>query len=79
MLAEDRLVWIDLEMTGLSDNDRIIEIASVVTDQSLEIVAVGPNIVIHQSDDIMGAMGSWCRKQHAKIGSRCRYPPNMKI
>ena len=66
---KSNLVWIDLEMTGLSpENDRIIEIASVVTDIHLEIVAEGPELVIHQSDERLAAMDDWNQKTHGESG-----------
>ena len=68
MVSERRLVWIDLEMTGLTDTDTIIEIATVVTDTSLMIVAEGPNCVVHQPDLALEAMGPWCQRQHAQSG-----------
>lgn len=65
----NNLIWIDLEMTGLdTQKDFIIEIATVVTDAQLNILAEGPVIAIHQSDDIMNAMDEWNTKQHAKSG-----------
>ena len=65
----NNLIWIDLEMTGLdTQKDYIIEIATVVTDAQLNILAEGPVIAIHQSDDIMNAMDEWNTKQHAKSG-----------
>lgn len=65
----NNLIWIDLEMTGLdTQNDYIIEIATVVTDAQLNIVAEGPVLAIHQSDEIMNAMDEWNTKQHAKSG-----------
>ena len=49
-----RLIWIDLEMTGLdTDNDTILEIATVVTESNLELVSEGPNYAIHQDDEIL--------------------------
>jgi len=63
------LVWLDLEMTGLSvQKDHIIEIAMVVTDDQLNEVAVGPNLVIHQSDAVLASMNEWCVKQHGLSG-----------
>ncbi len=68
-MAEDNLIWIDLEMTGLDpDNDRIIEIATVVTDASLEILAEGPVMAIHQDDDRLAGMDEWNRRQHGRSG-----------
>lgn len=64
-----RLIWIDLEMTGLkTDSDHIIEIATVVTDKDLNTLAEGPVLAIHQPDHILGAMDDWNRKQHASSG-----------
>ena len=63
------LVWIDLEMTGLDPGrDRVIEIATVVTDKQLNIVAEGPSIVIHQSDDVLAGMDEWNTRQHGGSG-----------
>jgi oligoribonuclease len=63
------LIWIDLEMTGLdTDNDRIIEVATIITDSQLQIVAEGPVLAIHQSDDILNGMDEWNTKTHAKTG-----------
>ena len=62
-------VWIDLEMTGLDpEKERIIEIASIVTDPDLKIIALGPNLVIHQPQKILRAMDDWNQKQHKKTG-----------
>jgi oligoribonuclease len=66
---EKNLIWIDLEMTGLDcQNDVIIEIATIVTDSSLEILAEGPMMAIHQSDDILGKMDEWNTNQHNMSG-----------
>lgn len=66
---DDNLVWIDLEMTGLDpDKDRIIEIATIVTDSQLNILAEGPMMAIHQSDAVMNGMDDWNTKQHGKSG-----------
>ena len=63
------LVWIDLEMTGLDpETDHIIEIASLITDGDLNIIAEGPEIVIHQSDEVLAGMNEWCVKQHGESG-----------
>jgi oligoribonuclease len=63
------LIWIDLEMTGLdTDNDYILEIATIVTDPHLNILAEGPSLAIHQSDDILNAMDAWNTKQHKGSG-----------
>ncbi len=63
------LVWIDLEMTGLdTDNDHIIEIATVVTDNALNILAEGPMLAIHQSDRVLNAMDEWNTQQHGLSG-----------
>ena len=63
------LIWIDLEMTGLNpEQDRIIEIATIVTDSNLNIVAEGPVFAIHQSDDLLNQMDDWNTKQHNYSG-----------
>ncbi len=63
------LVWIDLEMTGLyPDRDRIIEIASIVTDSDLNIVAEGPVIAIHQSEELLDGMDEWNTTTHTATG-----------
>lgn len=65
----NNLIWIDLEMTGLdTQKDYIIEIATVVTDAQLNILAEGPVIAIHQADEIMSAMDEWNTRQHSKSG-----------
>ena len=66
---DTRLIWIDLEMTGLdTDNDKIIEIATIVTDDHLNILAEGPVLAVHQSDLILNAMDEWNTKQHGQSG-----------
>ena len=66
---ENNLIWIDLEMTGLdTQNDQIIEIATVVTNARLEVLAEGPMIAIHQSQAVMDGMDEWNTKQHGKSG-----------
>lgn len=63
------LVWIDLEMTGLNpETDRIIEIATIVTDSELSIIAEGPVLAIHQSDETLAAMDDWNTRTHGKTG-----------
>lgn len=63
------LCWLDLEMTGLNpDVERIIEIATVITDYDLNIVAEGPSLVINQSDDLLDAMDDWNTEHHTKSG-----------
>jgi oligoribonuclease len=65
----NNLIWIDLEMTGLdTQNDLIIEIATIVTDSELNELAEGPMLAIHQSNEIMGAMDEWNTNQHGKSG-----------
>jgi oligoribonuclease len=68
-LNADNLVWIDMEMTGLQpDADRIIEIALLVTDPQLALIAEGPVLVVHQPDSVLEAMDSWNRSVHKKSG-----------
>ena len=65
----DNLIWIDLEMTGLvPERDRIIEIATVVTDKDLEVLAEGPMLAIHQSDETLAAMDEWNTTHHTASG-----------
>ena len=70
-MAQDshNLIWIDLEMTGLVPaQDRIIEIATIVTDESLNILAEGPVVAIHQSAEILAGMDEWNTRQHGGSG-----------
>jgi oligoribonuclease len=65
----DNLVWIDLEMTGLDPaRDHVIEIATVVTDKQLNILAEGPVVAIHQEDAILDGMDEWNTRQHGMSG-----------
>ncbi len=64
-----RLIWIDLEMTGLNpESDHIIEIATVVTDRDLNVLAEGPVLAIYQPEHVLEAMDEWNRRQHAVSG-----------
>jgi oligoribonuclease len=70
-MAQDpsRLVWIDLEMTGLKpDQDRIIELALVVTDEALGTIAEGPVLAVRQTDAVLGAMDAWNTGTHTRSG-----------
>ncbi len=65
----NRLIWIDLEMTGLKpETDTIIEIATIVTDADLREIAIGPELAIHQSNEILGRMDAWNTRQHGQSG-----------
>jgi len=65
----DNLIWIDLEMTGLDpDHDRIIEMATVVTDGELNVLAEGPVLAIQQTDERLAAMDEWNTRQHGQSG-----------
>ena len=65
----NRLIWIDLEMTGLKpDSDRILEMALVVTDHALDTVAQSPVYVVHQDDAVLDAMDAWNRSTHGRSG-----------
>ena len=66
---ETRLIWIDMEMTGLDPvNDKVLEIAAVITDAQLNMVAEGPVLVVHQSDETLDAMDNWNKSTHGKSG-----------
>jgi oligoribonuclease len=68
-MADERLIWVDLEMTGLRvERERILEIATIVTDAELNIVAEGPELVIHQADETLAAMDDWNKKHHGSSG-----------
>jgi oligoribonuclease len=68
-MHEDNLIWIDLEMTGLdTDRDSILEIATVVTDKSLNILAEGPEFAIQHALERLHTMDEWNRSQHSKTG-----------
>ncbi|MGE0869433.1 MAG: oligoribonuclease [Kofleriaceae bacterium] len=69
MAGSDVLVWLDMEMTGLEPaNERIIEMATILTDGNLVEIAVGPDLVIHQSDELLAAMDDWNKKHHGSSG-----------
>jgi len=70
-MAQDsqHLIWIDLEMTGLNpETDLIIEIATIITDKDLNILAQGPVIAVHQSDEALAAMDDWNQLHHGQSG-----------
>lgn len=65
----NRLIWLDMEMSGLDpEHERIIEVALVITDPNLETVAEAPVLVIHQSDELLGNMDAWNTSTHGKSG-----------
>lgn len=69
MQNPQNLIWIDLEMTGLEpEKDVIIEMATIVTDSDLNILAEGPVIAIHQSDAVLAGMDEWCTRTHGESG-----------
>ena len=73
MKSSDNLVWIDLEMTGLKpESDVIIEIATIVTDKHLDVLAEGPVLAIRQSEATLAAMDDWNRRQHGSSGLAAR-------
>jgi len=69
VVDESNLIWIDLEMTGLDpDKERIIEIATIVTDKDLNILAEGPMMAVSQPQSILDAMDEWCTTHHGQSG-----------
>jgi oligoribonuclease len=75
MQSADNLVWMDLEMTGLSvATETIMEVATIITDSQLNVIAEGPEIAIHLSDEVLAGMDEWCLKTHGASGliERCR-------
>ena len=85
--SADNLIWIDLEMTGLdTDHDLIIEIATLVTDSELQILAEGPLLALHQPEAVLGQMDEWNTRQHGQSGllervraSRCDAPEAERL
>lgn len=68
-LGHDRLVWMDLEMSGLDPRrDRVLEVACLVTDGDLRILAEGPEFVVHQSDEVLAGMDDWNQEHHGASG-----------
>jgi oligoribonuclease len=73
MKSPENLIWIDLEMTGLvPESDLIIEIATIVTDKHLVVLAEGPILAVHQSLAVLAGMDDWNRKQHGSSGLSAR-------
>jgi len=69
MDKKSNLIWIDLEMSGLKpETDHILEIATLVTDKNLNILAEGPSLIIHQPDSVLDAMDEWCTTHHGASG-----------
>ena len=69
MAGPDVLVWLDMEMTGLEpERERIIEVATILTDGNLTEIALGPELVIHQPDEVLAAMDDWNKKHHGASG-----------
>lgn len=69
------LIWLDMEMTGLDpDVDHVLEIATLVTNAELEILAEGPDLVVHQPDEVLDGMSEWCIEHHGESGltAACR-------
>ncbi|XP_076391958.1 putative oligoribonuclease isoform X3 [Megachile rotundata] len=68
-VCNNRIVWLDMEMTGLDINtDYILEIACLITDKNLQVISKDLNIVVHQPDEILNNMNDWCLQTHKKTG-----------
>ncbi|KAG0364882.1 Oligoribonuclease, mitochondrial [Gamsiella multidivaricata] len=67
-MSRPSLVWIDCEMTGLAATDKLIEIAVIITDDDLNIIAEGPNLIISQPKEVMDKMNEWCIEHHGASG-----------
>ncbi len=66
---QDNLIWLDMEMSGLlPDTDRILELAAVVTDAQLNVIAESPVLVVHQSDAVLDSMDAWNKGTHGRSG-----------
>jgi oligoribonuclease len=73
MSNHENLIWIDLEMTGLMpETDQIIEIATVITDKDLNVLAEGPELAIHQPEEVLARMDAWNQRQHGGSGLLAR-------
>jgi len=78
VIDENRLLWVDMEMSGLSpDTDRVLELAMVVTDAELRVLAEGPVIAVHQDDSVLDGMDAWNRSTHARSGLTSRVRESM--
>ena len=67
--SRDNLIWIDLEMTGLDpDKEKIIEIATLITDSNLNVISEGPNLIISQPKEVLDDMDDWNQNQHGSTG-----------
>jgi oligoribonuclease len=70
---DTRLVWVDMEMTGLDPfTDRVIEVAVVITNSNLEVLAEGPVLAVHQTDEVLAGMDSWNTNTHGRSGLTAR-------
>ncbi|KAK3602514.1 hypothetical protein CHS0354_029329 [Potamilus streckersoni] len=66
---KDRIIWVDLEMSGLDiDKEHILEMACLVTDKDLNIIAEAPDLIIHQPKEVIDNMGEWCQEHHGQSG-----------
>ena len=74
---QDALIWVDCEMTGLRESDRLLEIAVIVTDKDLKQIVRGPDLVIKQDKDVLNGMNDWCKRQFGWNSSTDYEPDNL--
>jgi len=77
MQIQDAMVWVDCEMTGLRPEDRLLEIAVIVTDKHMKQIIKGPDLIIHQNATTLNTMNDWCKRQFGWRSERDHDPDNL--